>query len=38
VLNSETNEETKLILTPEMIRAEFIEAHIDTTITNDKQE
>ena len=31
------NEEKTLILTPEMIRAEFLEAHIDTT-TSGKQE
>jgi hypothetical protein len=30
-------EETKLVLTPEMIRAEFLEAHLDTTM-NAKQE
>ncbi|CAF4921100.1 unnamed protein product, partial [Rotaria socialis] len=26
---SDMNEENKLVLTPEMIRAEFLEAHID---------
>ena len=31
------SEETKLILTPEMIYAEFIESHIDAT-TSGKQE
>ena len=36
---SNMNEETKLVLTPEMIRAEFIESHINpSTATNDKQE
>jgi hypothetical protein len=30
-------EEIKLVLTPEMIRAEFIEQHMDTT-TSGKQE
>jgi hypothetical protein len=31
-------EESKLVLTPEMIRAEFIESHIDTTAIIAKQE
>jgi hypothetical protein len=38
LLNREMNEETKLVLTPEMIRAEFLEAHFDTTTINLKQE
>lgn len=32
------NEEPKLVLTPEMIRAEFIESHLDTTTITTKQE
>jgi hypothetical protein len=32
------NEETKLVLTPEMIRAEFLDAHIDTSAIIAKQE
>ncbi|CAF1304524.1 unnamed protein product [Adineta ricciae] len=39
LLDDDMNEETKLVLTPEMIRAEFIELHINpSTTTNDKQE
>ena len=33
----EMNEENKLILTPEMIHAEFIEAHMEVT-NNSRQE
>ena len=36
-LSSEMNEENKLILTPEMIHAEFIEAHMEVT-NNSRQE
>ena len=36
--NSNMNEETKLVLTPEMIRAEFLDAHIDTSAIIAKQE
>jgi hypothetical protein len=32
------NEENKLILTPEMIHAEFLDAHFDTTAIAAKQE
>ncbi|CAF0875453.1 unnamed protein product [Adineta steineri] len=39
LLDDEMNEETKLVLTPEMIRAEFIDSHVDTTTsTNEKQD
>ncbi|CAF3367812.1 unnamed protein product [Rotaria sp. Silwood1] len=37
LLDNEMNEETKLILTPEMIRAEFLEAHMEA-ISNVKQD
>ncbi|CAF0830722.1 unnamed protein product [Rotaria sordida] len=37
LLDNEMNEETKLILTPEMIRAEFLETHFETTL-NAKQD
>ncbi|CAF2729790.1 unnamed protein product [Rotaria sp. Silwood2] len=37
LLDNEMNEETKLILTPEMIRAEFLETHIEATL-NAKQD
>jgi hypothetical protein len=36
--NSDMHEETKLVLTPEMIRAEFLDAHIDTSGITTKQE
>lgn len=36
-ITSEMNEDTKLLLTPEMIHAEFIEAHVDAS-SNGKQE
>ncbi|CAF1057806.1 unnamed protein product, partial [Adineta ricciae] len=39
LLEDDMNEETKLVLTPEMIRAEFIESHINPSTTiSDKQE
>ncbi|UJR28234.1 hypothetical protein I4U23_009484 [Adineta vaga] len=39
ILEDDMNEETKLVLTPEMIRAEFIASHINpTATTNDKQD
>ncbi|CAF3961624.1 unnamed protein product [Rotaria magnacalcarata] len=37
LLDNDMNEENKLVLTPEMIRAEFLEAHIDGT-GNGKQD
>lgn len=38
ILNSEMNAETKIVLTPEMIRAEFLDAHMDTSAITAKQE
>ena len=37
-LISDMTEETKIVLTPEMIRAEFLDAHMDTSSITAKQE